>query len=59
MYFSAALFLALGTLVESGSASWGLRSFDNLVAFGDRYRMIVITFKAATNHGIVSPMRVD
>ena len=59
MYFSAALFLALGTLVESGSASWGLRSFDNLVAFGDRYGLTTNIFRAFTNHAIVTPMRVD
>ena len=37
MRFSTGLLLALG-LVESGSATtgWGIRSFDNLVAFGDR-----------------------
>lgn len=58
MYFSKALLLALGAFVESGCASWNLKSFDNLVAFGDRYRMAIITFRAAAiNHVIVSLMR--
>ena len=58
MRVSAAMLLALGTLVDIGNASWGIECFDNLVTFGDRYGTIFKDHKAATYHAIVTPMRV-